>query len=155
DQFTAAVTPVATVIGDLLAPGVQKLADALSAVSFDVTADGASSFVSSLAPLLPVIGALLGAMGPLLTNLPVIGGLFSSLTGPVGLFAGALVALLAFDPSTLLAGFDSLASSLPGIFTSIVGKVAELVPQMVERLATNLPIFITGILNLFTALIPA
>lgn len=155
DQFTAAVTPVATVIGDLLAPGVQKLADALSGISFDVTAEGASSFVSSLAPLVPVVGALLGAMGPLLSQLPVIGGLFGSLTGPVGLFAGALVALTAFDPSTLMAGFDSLASSLPGIFTSIVNQAATLIPQIVQRLAANLPIFITGILNLFTALIPA
>jgi len=155
DQFTAAVTPVATVIGEALAPAAQKLAGFLSGINFQVTADGATSFMAALGPLLPIVGGLLGLLGPMLANLPVIGGLFSSITGPVGLFAGALVALLAIDPTTLLAGFDSIASALPGIFTTLVSKAAELVPQMVERIATNLPIFVTGILNLFMALIPA
>lgn len=155
DQVTAAITPVATLVGEKLAPSMQALSDALSAVSFDVTADGASSFLSALGPLLPVIGLAAGALGPLLSGLPVVGGLFAGLTGPVGLFAGALVAMLAIDPNTLLSGFESLADALPGMLTGLLNGVAAIVPAMAERLAANAPIFIQGILNLVTAVIPA
>lgn len=41
----------------------------------------------------PIIGGLLGALGPLLARLPLIGGAFTGLTGPVGIFIGLLVAV--------------------------------------------------------------
>ncbi|QHB37025.1 tape measure protein [Microbacterium phage Matzah] len=162
DQLTPVVAALATALGERLAPLVQGLADALSGIdltgfvaSLTGAGGGAASFVNSLAPLTPILGLLAGALGPLLSGLPVIGGLFTGLTGPVGLFAGALVALLAFKPETLMAGFDSLAGSLPGMVTGIVNTISTLVPQMVSRIAANLPIFVTGILNLVTAVIPA
>lgn len=154
DQFTSAVTPVATVIGEYLAPAAQKLADYLSGIKFDVTADGASSFVSALGPLLPLIGGALGLLGPMLTQIPVLGTLFSGMTGPVGLFAGALAALALVDPSTLLSGFDAIGSALPAMLSSIVAKASELIPQIVSNIAANLPIFVAGILGLFTAILP-
>lgn len=154
DQFTAAIEPVATLIGERLAPAAEKLGEFLSGLSFSTTTDGASGFLAALGPLLPVIGGLLGAMGPLLSGLPVIGGLFTSLTGPVGIFAGALAALAFVDTSTLTKGFESIASALPGILNSIIAKVAELVPALVSNIAANLPVFIAGILNLFTSILP-
>lgn len=154
DQITGAITPVATVIAGYLAPAAEKLSAALSGISFTTTADGASSFVAALGPLLPLIGGALGLLGPMLTQIPVLGTLFSGLTGPVGLFAGALVALTMIDPSTLTSGFDAIAGALPGILNGIIAQVTTLVPQMVSNLAANIPVFITGILGLFQAIIP-
>lgn len=51
------------------------------------------AFDSLGAALGPIIGGLLGALGPLLARLPMIGGAFTGLTGPVGIFIGLLVAV--------------------------------------------------------------
>ncbi|QHB37166.1 tape measure protein [Microbacterium phage Terij] len=162
DQLTPVVAALATALGERLAPIVQGIADRLSAI--DLTGfvagltgagGGATAFVDALAPLTPLIGLAAGALGPLLSGLPVIGGLFAGLTGPVGLFAGGLVALLAFKPETLMAGFESIAGSLPGIVTGLASTISTLVPAMVERLAANIPVFVTGILSLIQAVIPA
>lgn len=162
DQLTPVVAALATALGERLAPIVQSVADGLSKIDlsgFVATltgaGGGAESFVNSLAPLTPLLGLAAGALGPLLSGLPVIGGLFTGLTGPVGLFAGGLVALLAFKPETLMAGFESIAGSLPGMVTGLANTISTLVPAMVSRLASNIPVFVTGILNLITAVIPA
>ncbi len=155
DQVTAAIIPVATVVGDLLAPAMAKLAEWLSSISFDVTADGASGFVAALGPLLPLLGGMLGFIRPLTKDIPILKDIFGGMTGPVGTLIGALIALIAIDPATLMKGFDSLAGALPGMINSLVGAIATLLPQMLSGIATNLPIFITGILGLVTAIIPA
>jgi tape measure domain-containing protein len=155
DQLTSVVGPLATALGERLAPMVQALADALSNFDLSGIAGNTTGFVDALAPLTPVLLGLAGALGPLLSGLPVVGGLFSGLTGPVGLAAGALIALTAFKPETLINGFDSLASSIPGVIDKIVGAVTTLVPQMVARIAANIPVFVNGILQLITAVIPA
>lgn len=51
------------------------------------------AFDSLGAAMGPIIGGLLGALGPLLARLPMIGGAFTGLTGPVGIFIGLLVAV--------------------------------------------------------------
>lgn len=155
DQMGKAIAPLAELIGDKLAPAAEKLSEYLKGISFEVSADGASGFLAALGPLLPVIGGLLGLMGPLLASLPGIGPLFAGISGPVGLLAGALIALVAIDPATLLSGFESIAGALPGMVASITEKASELLPTMLARVVENAGIFITGIVNILTALIPA
>lgn len=155
DQMTAAVTPAAALIGESLAPAVESLAGRLSAVRFEVTTEGASSLLSALGPLLPLLLAAAGALGPLLTGLPVIGTLFASVTGPVGLLAGALIALLAFEPEQLMVGFNRLANSVPSAISGVVTAASTMIPDMVTRLATNLPVFVNGLLAIITAAVPA
>src|SRR5690606_9146559 len=89
DQVTAAVQPVVDVFASRLEPAVASLAERLGSISFSTTSEGAASFAAALGPLLPLVGGLLGAVGPLLATLPGIGPLFAGLTGPVGLAAGA------------------------------------------------------------------
>lgn len=55
---------------------------------------GFSQLGQTLGGLLPVIGGLAGALGPLLTQIPLIGGVFSGLTGPVGIVIGLFTSMV-------------------------------------------------------------
>lgn len=55
---------------------------------------GFSQLGQTLGGLTPVIGGLVGALGPLLTQIPLIGGVFSSLTGPVGWTIGLFTSMV-------------------------------------------------------------
>jgi tape measure domain-containing protein len=55
---------------------------------------GFSQLGQTLGGLLPVIGGLAGALGPLLTQIPLIGGVFSGLTGPVGIVIGLFTSMM-------------------------------------------------------------
>lgn len=155
DQFTAAAKPLAEVVAGYLEPAISKLAGYLSGISFTATTEGAQSFLAALGPLLPVLGAAAGMLGPLLTDIPVLGKLFSGITGPVGLFVGALAALTLIDPETLMKGFDSIAAALPSVIEKIASAASTMLPDMLGRIATNLPVFIAGIIQLVQAIIPA
>lgn len=155
NELNKAIAPVAEIVSSALVPAAERLGEMLSGLSFGTSAEGASSFLAALGPLLPVIGGLLGMMGPMLSQIPVLGSLFSGLTGPVGLFAGALVALVAIHPADLLDGFDAIASALPGMITKIAKKAAELLPTMLSRIVANAGTFITGIVNILVELVPA
>lgn len=159
DQLTGSLKPVTEVLMPKFTAGATALSDALSAISFGTTASGVESFFQALTPLLPVLGALVAALGPILTGLPVIGGLFAGITAPVGLLAGALISLFAVDPTTLLAGFQSLATSLasliPKIASTIIDGLTGIIPELVANLSANLGIFINGITQLLLTAIPA
>lgn len=155
DQVGKVVEPVAAAIGERLAPAAEKLGGFLSALDFSDAASGAGSFLPALAPLLPVLGAFAGMLGPMLAQIPVLGGLFSGLTGPVGLVAGAFAALLAFDPQTLLNGFQTIQGTLPGMLTGLVDGITTLIPAMVARLSENVPIFINGVGQIIRQVVPA
>lgn len=68
---------------------------------------GFSQLGQTLGGLLPVIGGLVGAFGPLLTQIPLIGGVFSSMTGPVGIVIGLFTSMVTH--SQLLQGAISSA----------------------------------------------
>lgn len=55
---------------------------------------GFSQVGQTLGGLLPVIGGLAGALGPLLAQIPLIGGVFSGLTGPVGIVIGLFTSMM-------------------------------------------------------------
>lgn len=55
---------------------------------------GFSQLGQTLGGMLPVIGGLAGALGPLLTQIPLIGGVFSGLTGPVGIVIGLFTSMM-------------------------------------------------------------
>ena len=68
---------------------------------------GFSQLGQTLGGLTPVIGGLVGALGPLLTQIPLIGGVFSSMTGPVGIVIGLFTSMVTH--SQLLQGAISSA----------------------------------------------
>ena len=55
---------------------------------------GFSQLGQTLGGLTPVIGGLVGTLGPLLTQVPLIGGVFSGLTGPVGIVIGLFTSMM-------------------------------------------------------------
>lgn len=87
---------------------------------------GFSGFSVSIAALAPIVGGLLGVLGPLLQKLPLIGGGFSALTGPVGLFMGAITGLLSVSPGLR----DALGGMASGILTSLQGAFTMLAPVL-------------------------
>ncbi|MEO2133378.1 tape measure protein [Microbacterium sp.] len=155
DQFGKAVAPLSALIAEGLNPAAERLAGWLSSISFDASTEGAFGFLLALGPLLPLLGGLLGLLGPIMSALPIVGGLFAGISGPAGIAAGALLMLTAIHPADLMAGFDELAQSFPGIIEKVASGAASMLPTILSRVVANAGIFVEGILNVFTALIPA
>lgn len=166
DAATAALKPFFAAIGERMQARVLPALERLGAF-FDRLKESFSGGLSIdmsglggvLATLAPLIGAVLGALGPLMARLPLLGGMFAGITGPVGLLAGGLVALLAVDPSTLAQGFETIVPAIVNALTGIVGKVVEIAPQIIgtllEQISTNLPVLLEGITSLATGLVTA
>lgn len=55
---------------------------------------GFSQLGQTLGGLTPIIGGLVGALGPLLVHIPFIGKVFTSLTGPVGIVIGLFTSMV-------------------------------------------------------------
>lgn len=92
---------------------------------------GFSQLGQTLGGMLPVIGGLAGALGPLLVHIPLIGGAFSSLTGPVGIVIGLFTSMVMH--SQLLQGAISGAfKTLGEVFQSsaVTGALEALGAQM-------------------------
>lgn len=86
--------------------------------------------------LAPVAGLALGSFGPLLSGLPVVGGLFSGLTGPVGLIIGLFTQMYA-NSQTFRDGLGAIGSALVDAFSAflpLVQPIAEIIGQIATRL---------------------
>ena len=152
NQLQLVINPIAEAIGDRLAPMAEKLSKAFENFKLDNVNMDLKGLAGSLGVLAPVIGGVATAFaGTLLTKIPIVGSLFSGLSGAVGILGGALVALFAIKPDTLLAGVDSITAKLPGMLDKLAGLVTELVPKMAERFAANAPVLIEGLVTLITA----
>lgn len=81
------------------------------------------------AAVTPIIGGLVGALGPLLSRLPMIGGAFTGITGPVGIFIGLLIAVWqqseAFRDAVMVV-FESLVQALAPVFAALEPVLATL-----------------------------
>lgn len=156
DQLKNVIEPLAQIIADRLVPFAERLGDTLGKIKFEAPATGASELFGSLAALAPVLGGVAAMFaGPLLSSLPVIGPMLGGITGPVGVLAGALVALFAVKPETLAAGLESLTGALPGMLGGVVAKVGEVVPAMAQRFAQNAPMLVSGMTDMLGQLVGA
>jgi len=155
DQVASAVKPLFEAIGARLVPAMKSFGDTLSKIKFD--GSGLSGLKDAIGPLLPVVGAVVGVLGTMITRLPLIGPLFAGLTAPLGLVVGGFVALTAFKPEQLTAGFESLTTSLlgvlPKISAAILKVVTEVVPQLLASIAANLPVLLNGFTSLLLTLV--
>jgi tape measure domain-containing protein len=128
DQGAAVLAPFITLLGDKLAAKTPTVVDGISSLvdRFSGLAEGAQSLVSGgglsgaselLGGLSPIIGAASGAAGPLLSKIPLVGGAFSSLTGPVGLAIGAFTSMMRNSDSLR----DSIGTAVPTIVETFQG----------------------------------
>ncbi|MCZ9884638.1 phage tail protein [Arthrobacter sp. B2a2-09] len=185
-NFVAKVSPKIVEFGDHFAAsmkevsgGITALVAAFKAGGDDVTSSGlagalervglfarrvhdafADSFGKLQSLLAPAIGGAMGALGPLLSKLPMVGGLFSGITGPVGLVVGALVSLISTSPalqSALGGGLQSVLSVLGDAVVSLApffGNLITVIASLIPTLAAGLVPIITAVANVFVQLIP-
>ncbi|QJC22004.1 phage tail protein [Arcanobacterium buesumense] len=139
--FTGALSTAAEkaeVFFGKIASGVQSMKDAFSAGNLDL------GFLTGLGPIL---GGLAGMLGPLLSGLPIIGGLFTGLTGPVGLIIGAFAQMLA-NSEALRTALGNAGSAIMNVFAglaptftaladglgTVLGKIGDGIAPIIERL---------------------
>lgn len=107
--------------------------------------DGLGSSISGISDLLiPLAGAAAGVFGAMASNLPIIGGMFQGLTGPIGLAAGALV-LMFKNSETLREAFGQLFEAIGPIFeglapafSALSGVIGEVAGVLGDVLGTAL-----------------
>ena len=156
DQFKVVVEPLMQIIADRLIPYAEVLGEKLSAIKFDAPAAGASQLFGTLAALAPVLGGVAAMFaGPLLGSIPIVGTLFTGLTGPVGILAGAMVALFAVKPETLMAGFQTILGALPGMLNSLIAGLTNVLPTLAANFAANTPILVQGFMGVINQLVAA
>lgn len=80
---------------DSLTSGVvgfgKNIADVITRLK---SSGGFSQLGQTLGGLTPIIGGLAGALGPLLVHIPLIGKVFTNLTGPVGIVIGLFTSMM-------------------------------------------------------------
>lgn len=163
-QFADGLIKLADTVGPKVKGFASHLASGLGAVVEKIKAFASSSGIggiaAAIAPALPVLGTLLGALGGLASNLPLVGRLFLGITGPVGLVVGVVGALVAASPalrsalggalteigkavldiakdfapivSALMPALSSMLSALGGVFASIISLITAIVEVIVS-----------------------
>lgn len=185
--FTAigpAITGIINALGPAIAallPGIQKLVGSLSVGLLEITQGGAitalgSAFgklLSALAPLLPVAGQLIGALGTALA--PVLAALATAIAPVVSAFSNILSSILppltsafltlvrALTPIVVIIGQalgQALSATAP-LFTTLAGLVEQvatafvpLIQQVTAALIPALDALIPAITQIVAALIP-
>lgn len=135
------VTPAVQEALEPLSPRItaffENMAEAILAIDvpglFDSMGDAVDRFGGLLAPL---SGLALGAFGPFLADLPVVGRLFSGLTGPVGLVIGLLVTM--WRESTALQDAVGVLFAALSEGAGALGPLFEVLGDLVTVLAGTL-----------------
>jgi tape measure domain-containing protein len=158
--FSEAIGPKLTEVFDStvskFTDGFERFKDVLRQVGDALPKDAFKNILDVLGPEGIAVGlsGIAGLFGPLLTQLPIVGGLFTGLTGPVGLLIGGLGALLAISPELREAlgefgqGALSLVTSLFNDLSDtasssglqeLLPRVADILTQITEGATELLP----------------
>ena len=161
--FTKAGASILTAIGP------ERISNALGKVKTIIESVGAGignaistvmsgGFGDVFTGLAPAIGAAAGAMGPLLSQLPVVGKLFTKLTGPVGLVIGLFVSMwqnsadLRDAVKELAGSFAPFSKTMSGSLKPVLTQISQLFSKVAEVLGGVLAVVIR---NVVMPLIPA
>ena len=131
------LTDALSSLADTLTPVFETVAAGIDSM---VNGGGLESFTGMLGGIAPIVGGLSGVLGPLLSQLPLIGGGFAGLTGPIGLAVGAFVGVLQNSEALRDALMGMGAAILPaleplgGVFMQLV-EVGPLLGQIGDGLA--------------------
>nr|DAD76820.1 MAG TPA: Minor tail protein [Siphoviridae sp. ctz7e2] len=137
----------------------EKVAAAITKLKGSQAFDGLNV---SLSTMLPVLGGLFGALGPLLSQIPLIGRAFVGLTGPVGIAIGLFAAMMA-NSQQLRDALGTAFKTIGEVFTSTpmkealtglsdsLGKVAN---QMGGALATAVSTIAPALASMASTVLP-
>lgn len=119
----------ASLVG-LLGDGIRERLPGLGSVFDSIGASfGGRDWSGIFGNLTPVIGGLVGALGPLLARLPLVGSLFARLTGPVGLLIGLFVQMWS-KSETLRKAVAGVGSALSGPLSAAFGALGGIFQQV-------------------------
>lgn len=145
EPFKGPLTSAISGLGDTVAGVADRIAAAMSGLgdgsAFSSVANGAAGLGDALSGVGPVAGALLGSLGGLASNLPVIGGAFSGLTGPAGAIIGFFAQMVANSAplrEELGGAFTTIGNALTGlgpVIQQIMGVFGQLAGQLGDTLA--------------------
>lgn len=160
-NLNAVIGPVFDQIGAVAGPKLVAFGEMINKFLSNIKLDGLISSFSGLGPLLtPILGGLAGLLGPLLTNIPIIGKLFQGLTGPVGIFIGLIAAMLQASPKlreVLGTAFEELGGIMEGL-TPTFDTLAEVANVVLAALGDTLADLILALLppfiDILNALLP-
>ena len=165
----ALASKVGNAVGEKLGPAFDFVTDKLNA--FSASTDGIKEkfggILSAVAPAGAAFAALgAGGLAPLLTKLPLVGGMLGPLPkmlgaigGPAGMAAVGLLALAKVDPTQMAEGFQAIAAQLPSMIDGILGMVAnlagEIIPSLLQGLTANMPVLLDGITGMISTILQA
>lgn len=118
-DFVAFLAPVLAPIQKNIQSAFEKAGNAVERFNIGSVFTRVSTTIERFKELiLPISGLILGMSGSLLQSIPVIGNLFSGITGPVGLLAGFLATIF-MNSESLRKSFGRLADSLGNFLSKI------------------------------------
>ena len=132
---------------EMLGTKVKKIFDALGGVKLP-------DFSMIVAPL----GGVIGLFGGFASKIPIVGKLFTGLTGPIGIIAGIIGYLLIKSEAfrnmfiqigtTIMALFARIVPPLQAAITQIMAAIMPLITQLVNTLAPVITDIITVVADL-------
>lgn len=173
DAVTTKLTPVFEQWGDLVSNTIApKIVDAFGKITEVLNGDSFSGFSSGILAAVPIVGSLvaavggtglLGVIGDLVSNIPLVGPALGGLAnessllgsalkllgGPVGIVLSLIAGLVAISPqlqqtlaqvaetvgSALMGAVSTLAPVLQDIFDKCTSAASEIFPVLVECLS--------------------
>jgi phage-related protein len=147
DAFGNFMDSAGTRIGGVISRLGESFFSLIDRLDFGKVATSVRGVKGLIAPLAAAAAAF---AGPLLSQIPFVGGAFSSLKGPVGLVIGLFIQMWR-QSETFRDGIKSLGTSLMGAFEA-VKPVLGIVSGLFETLATTLGDTLGGILE--TVVVP-
>lgn len=117
----------------------------------DILKNLSGNFEGLAGVIAPLAGLATGFLGPMLANIPVVGGLLNGLTGPVGLVM-ALFGLMVGQSEDLRSAFTSSGSAISDIFSGLK-PIFQGVSDVVLEVAGTLGDTFAQVLNIVLPLI--
>ena len=108
-------------VGKSLVAISEVIANAMASIDISAIADAFNRIGPFIAP---IAGLLVGMLGPLLSQIPLIGRLFAGLTGPIGLAIGVVFALMSAFPQLRTAVVNAFSEIVVGVRAFVAAFIA-------------------------------
>lgn len=179
DAVTTKLTPVFEQWGDLISNTIApKIVDAFGKITEVLNGDTFSGFSNGILAAVPIVGSLvaavggtglLGVIGDLVSNIPLVGTALSGmcgesallgkaisvLGGPLGIVLSLIAGLVAISPKlqqTLGQVAGTVGSSLLGAFNSLAPVLQEIFGKLTQAASAIFPVLEDSLSQLFSVI---